>query len=63
MAKGYWVAFVNVRDKEEYQKYVDLAGPAINLHGGEFLVRGGKVENVEGKKYERIIIFFRFKVE
>ena len=56
MAKGYWVAFVNVRDKEEYQKYVDLAGPAINLHGGEFLVRGGKVENVEGKKYERIVI-------
>ena len=56
MAKGYWVAFVNVRDKEEYQKYVDLAGPAINLHGGKFLVRGGNVENVEGKKYERIVI-------
>ena len=56
MAKGYWVAFVNVRDKEEYQKYVDLAGPAINLYGGKFLVRGGKVENVEGKNYERIVI-------
>ena len=56
MAKGYWVAFVNVKNKEEYQKYVDIAGPAINLHGGNFLVRGGKVKNFEGKKYERIVI-------
>ena len=36
MAKGYWVALVNVKNKEEYQKYADLAGPAINLHGGKF---------------------------
>ena len=42
MTKGYWVAFVNVKNKEEYQKYADLTGPAINLHGGKFLVRGGK---------------------
>ena len=56
MAKGYWVAFVNVKNIEEYQKYVDLAGPAINLHGGKFLVRGGNVENFEGKNYERIVI-------
>ena len=56
MAKGYWVAFVNVKNKEEYQKYADLAGPTIKLHGGKFLVRGGNVENFEGKKYERIVI-------
>ena len=49
MAKGYWVALVNVKNKEEYQKYADLAGPAINLHAGKFLVRGGNVENFEGK--------------
>ena len=56
MAKGYWVAFVNVKNKEEYQKYANLAGPAINLHGGKFLVRGGKVDNLEGKNFERIVI-------
>ena len=56
MAKGYWVAFVNVKNKEEYQKYADLAGPAINLHGGKFLVRGNNVDNIEGKKYERIVV-------
>ena len=56
MAKGYWVAFVNVKNKEEYKKYADLAGPAINLHGGEFLVRGGNIENFEGMHYERIVV-------
>ena len=56
MAKGYWVALVNVKNKEEYQKYVDLSGPAINLYGGEFLVRGGNVENFEGKNYGRIVV-------
>jgi len=56
MTKGYWVACVKVKNHDEFKKYVDLAGPAINLHGGKFLVRGGKVLNIEGKQYERIVI-------
>ena len=56
MAKGYWVAFVNVKNEEEYKKYVNLAGPTINLYGGEFLVRGGKSNNMEGKKFSRIVV-------
>ena len=56
MAKGYWVACVNVKNQDEFKKYVDLAGPAINLHGGKFLVRSGKVLNIEGKQYERIVV-------
>ena len=56
MSKGYWVAIVNVKNKEEYQKYADLAGPAIELHGGKFIVRGGKSTNIEGKNYERIVV-------
>ena len=54
--KGYWVAIVNVKDKDEYKKYADLAGPAINLHGGEFIVRGGESKNIEGKVFTRIVI-------
>ena len=56
MAKGYWVACVNVKNKDEFKKYVELAGPAINLHGGKFLVRGNKVDNIEGKKFERLVV-------
>ena len=56
MAKGYWVACVNVINQNEFNKYVALAGPAVNLHGGKFLVRGGNVLNIEGKAYERIVV-------
>tara|TARA_B100001250_G_C19389743_1_gene610002 strand:- start:180 stop:473 length:294 start_codon:yes stop_codon:yes gene_type:complete len=56
MKKAYWVAFVNVKNKIEYQKYVELAGPAINLYGGKFIARGGKSQNIEGKNYDRIVL-------
>ena len=56
MARGYWIACVNVKSQDKFKKYVDLAGPAVHLHGGKFLVRGGKVLNIEGKKYERIVV-------
>jgi len=56
MKKGYWVAFVNVKDQKEYSKYTELAGPAISLHGGTFLARGGEHLNIEGKSYQRIVV-------
>ena len=36
MGKGYWVACVNVKNQEEFNKYVNLAGPAVKLHGENF---------------------------
>ena len=56
MARGYWIACVNVKNQNEFKKYVDSAGSAVHLHGGKFLVRGGKVLNIEGKQYERIVV-------
>ena len=56
MNKGYWVACVNVKNIEEYQKYALLAKPAIESHGGKFLVRGGRTNNLEGQIYNRIVI-------
>ena len=56
MGKGYLAACVNVKNKEEYQMYANLAVLAINLHGGTFLIRGVKVDNLEGKNFERIVV-------
>ena len=56
MGKGYWIACVNVKNKKEFKKYIDLAGPAVDLHNGDFIVRGVKVFNIEGKKYERVVV-------
>ena len=53
---AYWVARCHVTDPEKYAKYAELAGPAIEKHGGRFLARGGEQIEVEGKEYERTAI-------
>ncbi len=49
MAKGYWIAHVNVRDPEQYKLYVDGAAPAFVEYGAKFLARGGRNETVDGE--------------
>ena len=56
MKKAYWVGFINVKNQEEYKKYTDIAGPAIISSGAKILSRGGKIVNLEGQKYGRIVI-------
>ena len=53
---AYWVARCHVTDPEKYAKYAELAGPAIEEHGGRFLARGGKQVEVEGGEYERTVL-------
>ena len=56
MKKAYWVGIVNVRNKNEYKKYTDIAGPALLSAGAKILSRGGKIKNLEGRKIDRIVI-------
>lgn len=56
MAKGYWVAHVDVHDQEGYKPYA-LANPAIfKKFGGRFVTRGGRFENPEGQTRARHVV-------
>jgi uncharacterized protein (DUF1330 family) len=56
MAKGYWVARVDVHNDEGYKPYA-AANPGIfKEFGGRFVVRGGKFENPEGDARTRNIV-------
>jgi uncharacterized protein (DUF1330 family) len=56
MAKGYWIARVDVKDEEAYKPYA-AANPAIfKKYGGRFLVRGGKFDVTEGNARSRNVI-------
>jgi uncharacterized protein (DUF1330 family) len=56
MAKGYWIAHVDVKNDEGYKPYA-AANPAIfKKFGGRFVVRGGKFEAAEGTNRSRNII-------
>lgn len=54
--KAYWITRCHVHNSDEYDEYIKLAGPAINKHGGNFLVRGGKQIELEGGPYERTVL-------
>ena len=53
---AYWIARVNVIDRDAFAEYVKRAGPAIVKHGGRFLARGGKFVTLEGKEYARNVV-------
>lgn len=49
MAKGYWIAHVDVSDLEGYKAYVAANAEPLRKYGGRFLVRGGTFEAPEGR--------------
>jgi len=56
MARGYWIAQVDVKNDEGYKPYA-AANPAIfRKFGGRFVVRTGKHECPEGSARARQII-------
>lgn len=56
MTTALWIANVHVIDEEAYGRYAKLAGPAIAAHGGEFLARGGRYIQLEGRDRARNVV-------
>jgi uncharacterized protein (DUF1330 family) len=56
MAKGYWIARVDVSNEDGYKPYVAANAAIFRRHGGRFLVRGGKFECPEGSSRTRNIV-------
>ena len=56
MAKGYWIAHVDVADVERYKEYVAANAQPLREFGGRFLARGGRFENPEGTSRARNVV-------
>lgn len=56
MAKGYWIAHVDVTDADAYQDYVKANAVAFSKYGGRFIIRGGQHEAVEGAARARHVV-------
>ncbi|WP_376988916.1 DUF1330 domain-containing protein [Bosea sp. R86505] len=59
MAKGYWIARVDVDNEEEYARYRALNAVAFAKYGAKFVVRGGeyKLARGEGRKHNVVLEF------
>jgi uncharacterized protein (DUF1330 family) len=54
---AFLIVEITVVDQEEFEKYKQMAAPAIAAFGGKYLVRGGALETLEGDWHpERFVI-------
>jgi len=56
MAKGYWIARVDVANQERYKAYIAANAVPLKTFGARFLVRAGRFENPEGSSRPRNIV-------
>jgi len=60
MPAAYIIADVKVSDPEQYKQYMALSPGAIAAAGGEFVVRGGRHETLEGAWQPNRLVVLRF---
>jgi uncharacterized protein (DUF1330 family) len=57
---AYLIANLDVRDPAAYEKYKAEVPALIRKHGGEYIVRGGKHEVLEGAWQPTRLVLFKF---
>jgi uncharacterized protein (DUF1330 family) len=57
---AYVLANVDISDPEAYKEYVQRNTPLVAQHGGRFVVRGGKVEMLEGQWETHRVVLIEF---
>ena len=55
--KGYIIAQINVKNDENYKEYLKNVTTIANKYGGEYIIRAGNFEIMEGKwEYKRNVV-------
>ena len=57
---GYVIGQIEITDPEKYQEYIKLAPKTVAKYGGEYLVRGGSFEVLEGNWPDKRTVVLRF---
>ena len=60
MTVAYIVVDMQISDMEQYKQYMAVAPAAVAAAGGEYLVRGGRFETLEGQWMPSRIAMLRF---
>jgi uncharacterized protein (DUF1330 family) len=60
MTPAYIIVNMKITDPEQYKQYMAIAPAAVAAAGGEYLVRGGKFEVLEGDWEPARIAMLRF---
>ena len=54
---AYAILQINITNKENYKEYLNQVTSIVKKHQGEYIVRGGKSEVVQGEwNYQRTVV-------
>jgi uncharacterized protein (DUF1330 family) len=56
MPAGYLIAQIDVSDAAAFEEYRKLVPATIAAFGGEYLIRGGRQEQLEGSSNKRTVV-------
>ena len=60
MTPAYIIVDMQISDPDQYKKYMAEAPAAVKAAGGEYLVRGGRFEVMEGQWQPARVAMLRF---
>lgn len=53
---GMWIVHIEVKDEEEYAEYLKGSTETVAAHDGEYIARGGRYRQMEGREYPRNVL-------
>lgn len=57
---AYMILDIEVTDPVGFERYKQLAPPALGIYGGRYLARGGRTETLEGDWVPRRLVILEF---
>ncbi len=58
---AYVILDIDVHDPAQYEEYKKLSPASITTYGGKFIVRGGKIETLEGDWSPSRLVVLQFE--
>ncbi len=58
---AYIIAQIHITDPVLYEEYRKLVPPTLEKYGGRFIVRGGKIETLEGDWQPKRLVVVEFE--
>jgi len=58
---AYLISQIEVHDAKGYEEYRKLVGPSLAKYGGKFVVRGGRIEVLEGTWAPKRVVICEFE--
>ena len=57
---AYLIADIEIKDEKGLERYLAEVPPMITKYGGRYIIRGGRVEVIEGNWKPRVLVALEF---